>query len=61
VAGYFLLPKEGIRDAEYDVARQQGVAFKTSDGVALEPRSALPTVFHSASAPSWVILPVVPR
>jgi len=28
VAGYFLLPKDGIRDAEYDVARQQGVAFK---------------------------------
>ena len=35
VVGHFLLPKEGVRDAEYDVEAQQGVAFKTSDGVAL--------------------------
>jgi uncharacterized protein len=35
VVGYFLLPKEGIRDAEYSVAVQQDVTFKTSDGVTL--------------------------
>jgi putative CocE/NonD family hydrolase len=35
VVGHFFLPKEGVREAQYAVDREKGVAFKTADGVAL--------------------------
>ncbi len=35
VVGQFFLPKEGVREAGYAVERQKGVAFDTSDGIAL--------------------------
>ena len=35
IVGQFVLPKEGVREASNAVARQKGVAFNTSDGIAL--------------------------
>src|SRR5262245_21894229 len=35
VAGHFVLPHEGVREAQYRVEVQEGVELKTSDGVVL--------------------------
>lgn len=35
VVGYFILPREGIREVQYEVDVEHGVSFNTSDGVSL--------------------------